>query len=298
MILKIINNNMENYIRKPEWLKVQISDTKKLVEVNEILKENNLNTVCEGANCPNRLECFSKKTATFMILGNNCTRGCKFCNISGGKPEMVDLDEPIRLAKAVKEMGLKHAVITSVTRDDLADGGSMQFYNTVMAIKEVSKDTVVEVLIPDFQGDIEALETVIKSNPEIINHNIETIERLYDAVRPEADYEQSLELLSNVKERSDIYTKSGFMVGLGEKEEEVYKLIDDLAKHKVDFLTIGQYLPPSKEHYPLYEYVTPEVFDKYKEYAMKKGFKFVASAPLVRSSYNAYEFFETVVNSK
>ncbi|BEP29955.1 lipoyl synthase [Helicovermis profundi] len=289
---------MKEYQRKPEWLKVQIKDTKKLVQVNEILKANNLNTVCEGAACPNRLECFSKRTATFMILGNNCTRGCKFCNISGGKPETVDMEEPKRLAKAVKEMGLKHAVITSVTRDDLDDGGSMHFYNTVKAIQNTSKDTIIEVLIPDFQGCSESLDNVIKSSPDIINHNVETIERLYSSVRPEADYEQSLHLLSEVKDRSNIYTKTGFMLGLGEKKEEVYKLIDDLSGRNIDFLTIGQYLPPSKDHFPLDRYVSPEEFDDYKEYALKKGFKFVASAPLVRSSYNASEFFEAVVNRK
>lgn len=281
-------------IRKPEWLKVKINSTKKLVAVNEILHAKKLNTVCQGANCPNRLECFSKKTATFMILGSNCTRNCTFCNISGGKPDAVDHDEPRRVAEGVKELGLKHAVITSVTRDDLKDGGSSHFAKTVTEIKKLCPETIVEVLIPDFQGSDDALNAVIESAPDIINHNIETIKDLYSGVRPEADYYQSLELLKKVKDNTNIHTKSGFMLGLGEKEEDVYKLIDDLFDYGVEFLTIGQYLPPSNEHYKLVEYITPEAFDRYGEYAKNKGFLFVASSPLVRSSYNAHEFYETV----
>ncbi len=280
-----------NVMRKPEWLKVKMESTKKLVAVNEILHAKKLNTVCQGAKCPNRLECFSKKTATFMILGANCTRNCTFCNIAGGMPDKVDLDEPRRVAEGIKELGLEHAVITSVTRDDLEDGGSMQFANTITEIRKLCPDTIVEVLIPDFKGDKDALKNVIDAKPDIINHNIETVESLYSAVRPEAEYLQSLELLKDVKDNTEIHTKSGFMVGLGESEEQVYKLIDDLYEYGVDFLTIGQYLPPSNEHYKLVEYVTPEMFDKYGDYATKKGFIFVASSPLVRSSYNASEFY-------
>lgn len=284
--------------RKPEWLKVKMQNTEKLVAVNEILHENKLNTVCEGAKCPNRLECFSKKTATFMILGSNCTRNCTFCNIAGGMPDEVDLDEPRRVAQAIKQLGLNHAVITSVTRDDLEDGGSMQFANTIAEIRKLCKDTIIEVLIPDFKGDKSSLKNVIDAGPDIINHNVETIESLYPGVRPEAEYYQSLELLKNVKDNTNIHTKSGFMLGLGEKEEDVYKLIDDLYEYGVDFLTIGQYLPPSNEHYKLVEYVTPEMFDRYGEYSRKKGFIFVASSPLVRSSYNASEFYDKVKNNK
>lgn len=278
--------------RKPEWLKVRIQNTKNLVTVGNMLKENKLNTVCHGANCPNRLECFSKKTATFMILGANCTRHCTFCNISAGVPEFVDLDEPRRVAEAIKTLGLKHAVITSVTRDDLLDGGAGHFAHTVNEIKRLSPETVVEVLIPDFRGDLMALQMVMDSKPDIINHNVETVETLYDRVRPEADYHQSLSLLKAVKAKSTLYTKSGFMLGLGEEDAEVYRLIDDLASHEVDFLTIGQYLQPSEKHYPMVAYVTPEKFEHFGAYARSKGFKFVASSPLVRSSYNASEFYE------
>lgn len=287
-----------NTMRKPEWLKVKMESTQKLVAVNEILHAKNLNTVCQGAKCPNRLECFSNKTATFMILGSNCTRNCTFCNIAGGMPDQVDLDEPRRVAEGIKELGLAHAVITSVTRDDLSDGGSMQFANTITEIRKLCPDTIVEVLIPDFKGDKVALKNVIDAKPDIINHNVETIESLYSAVRPEAEYYQSLELLKDVKDNTDIHTKSGFMLGLGEKEEDVYKLIDDLYDYGVDFLTIGQYLPPSKEHYKLVDYVRPEMFDKYREYANEKGFIFVASSPLVRSSYNASEFYKKAKSGK
>lgn len=278
--------------RKPEWLKVRIQNTKNLVTVGNMLKENKLNTVCHGANCPNRLECFSKKTATFMILGSNCTRHCTFCNISAGVPEFLDLDEPRRVAEAIKTLGLKHTVITSVTRDDLLDGGAGHFAHTVNEIKRLSPETVVEVLIPDFRGDLMALQMVMDSKPDIINHNVETVETLYNRVRPEADYHQSLSLLKMVKTKSTLYTKSGFMLGLGEEDAEVYRLIDDLASHEVDFLTIGQYLQPSEKHYPMVAYVTPEKFELFGDYARSKGFKFVASSPLVRSSYNASEFYE------
>lgn len=284
--------------RKPNWLKVKIQNTQNLVAVGNMLKEKRLNTVCHGANCPNRLECFSKKTATFMILGANCTRHCTFCNIGSGKPEFLDLDEPKRVAEAVKTLGLKHAVITSVTRDDLLDGGASQFAHTVSQIRTLVPETVIEVLIPDFRGDMKALQMVIESAPDIINHNVETIEALYDRVRPEADYHQSLNLLKTVKETSHLYTKSGFMLGLGEEDSEVYQLIDDLSAHGVDFLTIGQYLPPSDKHYPLVAYVTPEKFDHFGDYARSKGFKYVAASPLVRSSYNAFEFFENGTLSK
>ncbi len=279
--------------RKPEWLRIDLNKGRSLDYVKEILKRFSLNTVCEEANCPNRMECFSKKTATFMILGSQCSRNCKFCNITHGETQLVDPEEPQNVAKAAIELELKHIVITSVTRDDLSDGGAKHFSEVVKAIKASDKDIVVEVLIPDFQGDYDALEIVVKSKPEIINHNIETVPRLYTEVRPEAIYQRSLDLLKNVKAiDGTILTKSGIMVGLGEKEDEVIQVLKDLRSAQCDFLTIGQYLAPSAKHYPVVEYVTPDMFKSYKEKALSMGFSFVASAPLVRSSYNAAEMLE------
>lgn len=295
-----MNQTEHKFKRKPEWLKVKIENPKNLTHVNTLIRSLNLNTVCEGANCPNRMECFSKKTATFMILGSVCSRHCRFCNIESGKLLPPDSGEPYRVAQAVKSLGLKHAVITSVTRDDLSDGGAMIFAMTIEAIKLESPDTVIEVLIPDFKGDFEALKVVMDAKPHIINHNIETVSALYEAVRPEANYLQSLELLERVKEYdSSIFSKSGFMLGLGESEEGVYDLIRDLKASKVDILTIGQYLPPSDLHAPLVEYIHPDQFKIYGEYAKSIGIGAVASSPLVRSSYNAMETFEGIgYNSK
>ncbi|MCD4712130.1 MAG: lipoyl synthase [Clostridiales bacterium] len=286
--------------RKPEWLKVKIDRPGNLTHVNTLIRSLNLNTVCEGANCPNRMECFSKKTATFMILGSICSRHCRFCNIESGNLLPPDLDEPYRVAQAVKSLGLKHAVITSVTRDDLSDGGAMIFAMTIEAIKKESPDTVIEVLIPDFRGDFEALKVVMDAKPNIINHNIETVSALYEAVRPEANYAQSLELLKRVKTYdSSIFSKSGFMLGLGESEDGVYELIRDLKASNVDILTIGQYLAPSDLHAPMVEYIHPDQFKAYGEYAKSIGISAVASSPLVRSSYNAMETFEGIgYNSK
>lgn len=281
--------------RKPEWLKVKINNPKNLTHVNTLIRSLNLNTVCEGANCPNRMECFSKKTATFMILGSVCSRHCRFCNIESGKLLPPDLGEPYRVAQAVKFLGLKHAVITSVTRDDLSDGGAMIFAMTIEAIKKESPDTVIEVLIPDFKGDFDALKVVMDAKPHIINHNIETVSALYEAVRPEANYAQSLELLQRVKTYdSSIFSKSGFMLGLGETEDGVYELIRDLKASNVDILTIGQYLAPSDLHAPMVEYIHPDQFTAYGEYAKSMGISAVASSPLVRSSYNAMETFEGI----
>lgn len=280
-------------IRKPEWLKVKIENPKNLNHVNMLVQSLNLNTVCHGANCPNRLECFSKRTATFMILGDICSRHCRFCNIESGKLMPPDINEPYRVAQAVKELGLKHAVVTSVTRDDLSDGGASLFADTIRAIRAEAPDTIIEVLIPDFLGDEDALETVIKANPHIINHNVETIERLYESIRPEADYEQSLKLLKRVKTKAPhIYVKSGFMLGLGENPDEIHHLIDDLKANKVDILTIGQYLQPSPQHAPLIAYIHPDDFTAYGKYAQSIGIPSVASSPLVRSSYNALEVFD------
>lgn len=282
-----------NYQKKPEWLKVKIQNPKNLSHVNTLIQSLNLNTVCHGANCPNRLECFSKSTATFMILGSICSRHCRFCNIESGKLLPPDIGEPYRVATAVKELVLKHAVITSVTRDDLEDGGAHMFAQTITAIREASPDTTIEVLIPDFKGSFDALKTVMDAKPHIINHNVETVNRLYADIRPEADYTQSLELLASVKAYDEsIFSKSGFMLGLGEEEEEVLKLIEDLRAVSVDILTIGQYLPPSDAHAPLISYITPEKFTEYGKYAQSIGISSVASSPLVRSSYNAKEVFD------
>ena len=279
--------------RKPEWLRIDLNKGRSLDYVKEILERFSLNTVCEEANCPNRMECFSKKTATFMILGSQCSRNCRFCNVTHAEPQPVDPEEPQNVAKAAAELGLKYVVITSVTRDDLQDGGAKHFSKVIKAIKAQSSDMVVEVLIPDFRGSLVALETVVLAKPVILNHNVETVPRLYSEVRPEAMYQRSLELLSRVKSiDSTVLTKSGIMVGLGEKEEEVIEVFKDLRSAGCDFLTIGQYLAPSVKHYPVVEYISPEIFQRYKEKALSLGFSFVASAPLVRSSYNAAEMLE------
>lgn len=282
---------MEN--RKPDWLKIKIQSNSHSNGVAEMLRKLNLHTVCEEANCPNLMECFSKKTATFMILGRECTRNCTFCTVSKNAPMTIDPEEPFNIAEGVKKLGLKHVVITSVTRDDLLDGGADHFVKVINAVKEASPTTAIEVLIPDFQGNREALLEVVKANPKVINHNIETIKRLYPEVRPMANYERSLELLKRIKEMDpSIFSKSGLMVGLGETKEEVFQLLSDLRKFGCDIVTIGQYLAPSKKHHPVIEYVTPEVFEIYKKKAEEMGFKFVASSPLVRSSYHAGEAFE------
>lgn len=281
--------------RKPEWLRIDMKKGRSLGQVTDILKKLSLNTVCEEAACPNRMECFSKKTATFMILGSQCSRNCKFCNVSHGALEEVNPHEPENVANATVELGLKHIVVTSVTRDDLADGGAEHFAKTVRAIKSKNEEIIVEVLIPDLKGKKESIKIVVDAKPEIINHNIETVPRLYKSVRPMAIYERSLDVLRQVKELdSTILTKSGIMVGLGETEEEVIETMKDLRAVDCDFLTIGQYLAPSKNHHPVIEYVTPETFEKYRVKAKELGFSFVASSPLVRSSYNAAEAMESV----
>ena len=276
--------------RKPEWLRINLKTGRSLDYVNNILKEFSLNTVCQEAKCPNRMECFSKKTATFMILGSECSRGCKFCNVSHGELERVDENEPENVAKATVELGLKHVVITSVTRDDLQDGGAEHFSKVINEIKKKDCNIIIEVLIPDLQGDEIALKKIIDAKPHVINHNMETVPRLYENVRPQAIYQRSLKVLENVKKIDpSIHTKSGIMVGLGEREDEVLDLLKDLRKVGCDYLTIGQYLAPSKEHYPIEEYVHPDTFKKYKDEGLSIGFSFVASDPLVRSSYNAAE---------
>jgi lipoyl synthase len=250
----------------------------------------NLHTVCEEARCPNIGECWNNRTATFMILGNVCTRSCGFCAVLTGKPTELDLDEPYRVADAAKKMGLEHAVITSVNRDELADGGASIFAGTIRAIREEVPGCAVEVLTPDFKGDREAVKTVIDARPDTFNHNIETVPRLYFAVRPQAKYARSLEVLCYAKELNpDGLTKSGFMVGLGEVEEEIQRTMRDLRDHEVDILTIGQYLRPSENHLPMSRYYTPKEFASLRKYGFSLGFKHVESGPLVRSSYHAHE---------
>lgn len=281
------------YKRKPEWLRVKIKGGEMSGNVHEILEKYSLNTVCTEANCPNRMECYNKRTATFMILGKNCTRNCKFCNVTKEKPEEVDSNEPANVAKAVEKLNLKHSVITSVTRDDLEDGGAAHFAEVVKEIRKLNRNVTVEVLIPDFKGDKQALKQVVDVKPDVINHNVETAPALYEKVRPMAIYERSLELLSNVKNMDDsILTKSGFMLGLGETEEDVVSILKDLREVKCDIVTIGQYLAPSSKHHPVIEYVHPDIFKKYETIALDMGFKFVSSGPLVRSSYYAEEVFK------
>lgn len=274
--------------RKPEWLKIKYRSSDEVMAVQSLMKDLSLHTVCQEANCPNLLECFGRKTATFMILGNYCTRNCRFCNVESNRPQPVDPQESQHVADAVSKLGLKHVVITSVTRDDLPDGGAAHFANVIEAVRSLNNKVVIEVLIPDLKGDIDALAKIISAKPQILNHNVETVPRLYQDVRPQAIYERSIQLLHNVKQiNPQILTKSGIMVGLGETIEEVYQLFKDLRAVDCDLLTVGQYLAPSQSHHPVVEFVEPKVFDQYKEKALELGFKHVASAPLVRSSYHA-----------
>lgn len=274
---------------KPSWLKVTYN--KELIDkVSGLMMELSLNTVCKEANCPNMGECYKKHTATFMILGNQCTRNCQFCNVTHGKPQEVDVAEPMNVAKAVIKMGLKHVVVTSVTRDDLPDGGAIHFANTIKAIRDLCPETTIEVLIPDLKGDKKSLDVIIEAKPDVLGHNIETVKCLYTSVRPQAIYERSLEVLSYVKSKApNMLTKTGIMVGLGETEDEVYQVMEDVLKAGCDIFTIGQYLQPSPQHVELVEYVPLDKFEKYRLEGIKKGFRFIASSPLVRSSYKAAE---------
>ncbi|MGY3748663.1 lipoyl synthase [Vagococcus acidifermentans] len=265
----------------------------KTSEMKQLMKDLTLHTVCAEATCPNLGECFSSGTATFMILGSHCSRNCRFCDVTFGNMQPVNPKEPQNLAEAVEKLGLNHVVVTSVARDDLPDGGASQFAETIQAIRAKNADTTVEVLIPDLMGDTEALDAVIAAKPEIINHNIETVRRLSPFIRHRATYDRSLSVLAYVKEQApDIFTKSGLMLGLGETEEEVLTAMDDCLAAGVDFFTIGQYLQPSKKHFPLKEYVSLRQFGKYRREGMKKGFKFIASSPQVRSSYKALEAYQ------
>ncbi len=285
------------HIKKPDWLKIKLQSGHGMKTVEEVLKKYRLNSVCREAKCPNRAECFSKKTATFIILGTECTRGCLFCNISGKIPFPPDLNEPGNVAEAVSELALKYVVITSVTRDDLPDGGSGHFHEVVRQIREKNRDVAVEVLIPDFEGKMSSLTEVLDAEPTVLNHNMETVERLYGAVRKGARYKRSLDLLENAKKYSDICTKSGIILGMGEREDELFTLLKDLRSVDCDLLTIGQYLAPTKDHFPVKEFILPEQFQKWEEIALDMGFKGVKAGPMVRSSYNAASMMKSIQSS-
>ena len=273
--------------RLPEFLKRPIIDTDKTRTVRKILKSNCLNTVCEGARCPNKNECYSNHTATFLIMGSVCTRNCRYCNISCQRPEPLDENEPLHVAQAVKDLGLKYAVITSVTRDDLPDGGANHFAKCINEIRKISPNTKIEILTPDFKGHEESLNTIIKAHPDVFNHNIETARDIFKTARPQGNYDTSLGVLKYVKENSDIKTKSGFMIGLGEDIEQIKQTITDLHSVNCDILTIGQYIQPSKEHLPVAKYYNPEEYEELKDIAKNIGIKYFQIGPLVRSSYNA-----------
>jgi lipoic acid synthetase len=275
-------------LRKPDWLRVKLPTGTGYRKVKSLIEEHELHTVCESAACPNRGECWSRQTATFMILGNICTRSCGFCNVITGKPTELDLDEPRRVADAVRLMDLKYAVITSVNRDELKDGGASVWAETIRAVREASPNTRIEVLIPDFCSNWDALQTVIDARPDVLNHNTETVPRLYLKVRPQGKFVRSMELLQRAKEQGMV-TKSGIMVGLGETNEEILEVMEEWRKVKVDLLTLGQYMQPTLNHLPVERWVTPEEFEYFHEVGMKMGFENVFSGPLVRSSYHADE---------
>ncbi|MBS1709290.1 MAG: lipoyl synthase [Armatimonadetes bacterium] len=285
--------------RLPDWLTIRLPRPDTIKDVEQMMRSKNLHTVCESARCPNLPECWSKKTATFMILGNTCTRSCGFCAIKVGRGEEVDAFEPVNVAETAKTMGMKHVVVTSVARDDLPDQGATQFALTIEALHRENPGMIVEVLTPDFRGNEEHIRTVCKAHPEIYNHNIETVERLHTIVRPQAKYARTMQLLQMVKEIDPtIYTKSGLMLGLGETKDEVVKTLHDLYDHGVDAVTIGQYLRPTMKHLPVVEYIHPDVFKEYEAIGEEIGFAFVASGPFVRSSYNAIAFSEKVMRER
>lgn len=273
--------------RLPEFLKRPIIDTDTTRNVRKILKHNCLNTVCENARCPNKNECYTKNTATFLIMGNNCTRNCRYCNISCNRPEPLDPQEPKHIAKAVKDLGLKYAVITSVTRDDLPDGGAQHFANCIYEIRKISPDVKIEILTPDFKNKKEALDIIINAHPDVFNHNIETVRAVFETARPQGNYDTSLAVLKYIKQNSDIQTKSGMMIGLGETFAQIKETIKDLYSVGCDILTIGQYIQPSKEHLPVAKYYSLEEYEELKKLAASIGIKNYQIGPLVRSSYNA-----------
>lgn len=278
--------NGGSYLRKPAWLKISRQNTEQFARMHELVEHHNLHTICSSGRCPNQSECWSRGTATFMILGDVCTRGCRFCNTKTGVPLPPDVDEPSKLAESIRIMQLKHAVVTSVTRDDLPDGGAQHWGECVRRIREVNPETTIEVLIPDFEGRHADIDTALAFRPDVVAHNLETVERLTPQVRAKATYRRSLEVLRYVASLG-FRTKTGIMVGLGETSDEVAALMDDALEAGCSVITIGQYLQPSKQNVPVVEYVTPEQFAAYRDMALAKGFKFAESAPLVRSSYHA-----------
>lgn len=278
------NNN--NILRKPEWLKIKIPKAQAHKYVNGLTVSNNLHTICESGNCPNAGDCWERGTATFMILGDICTRSCRFCNVKTGNPEPVDNNEPIRIANAVKELKLKHCVLTSVDRDDLEDGGASFWVKTIQKVKQVNPNTTLEVLIPDFNGNTKLIQQIIDAKPEVISHNLETTEKLTPIIRSKAKYRRSLQVIKQISD-SGLVSKSGIMLGLGETETDILQTMDDLRKVNCKVFIIGQYLQPTRKHHPVKEYIHPDKFTEYKEIGLKKGFSFVESSPLVRSSYKA-----------
>ena len=293
------NNKETSQIKKPDWLRVRVSGSKKFLETKKILSESKIVTVCEEANCPNISECWQKNHATFMIMGDTCTRACAFCNVKTGLPDKLDVFEPYKISQVVKKMNLSHVVITSVDRDDLDDGGAEHFAKTINAIRKTSPETTIEILTPDFLKKENALEKILKDYPDVFNHNLETVPRLYLSIRPGARYFNSLKLLNDVKDKNpNIFTKSGLMLGLGEKKNEIMQVMDDLRAAKVDFLTLGQYLQPTKKHAPVAKYITPDEFNSYKIIAESKGFLMVSSSPLTRSSHHAEEDFKILKQNR
>ena len=287
-----INKPINPIKKKPSWIKSKLTNSREFFLTKSIVNQHKLKTVCQEANCPNITECWSKRHATFLIMGDICTRACAFCDVITGKPNSLDPAEPIKIAFAIKKLNLKHAVITSVDRDDLIDGGAKHFYEVIIDAKKKNSETTIEVLTPDFLRKGNAYEKVIEAKPDVFNHNIETVPALYRKVRPGSRYFASLELLKNTKKiDKNIFTKSGLMVGLGESKDEILQVMDDLRTAEVDFLTIGQYLQPSVKHHPLNRYYDPEEFDELKNIAISKGFLLVSSSPLTRSSYHADEDF-------
>jgi lipoyl synthase len=294
-----INKPINPIKKKPEWIRSKITDSKVFFQTKQVVNKNNLVTVCQEANCPNITECWSKKHATFMIMGDTCTRACAFCDVKTGKPSDLDIFEPVKISAAVKSLNLKHVVITSVDRDDLEDGGSEHFYKVVKATREKNPTTSIEVLTPDFLRKGEAYKKILEADLDVFNHNIETVPRLYTKVRPGARYFASLELLKNAKVfNKKVFTKSGIMVGLGENKEEIIQVMDDLRSADVDFITIGQYLQPSAKHHPLNRYYHPDEFKELESIARIKGFLLVSSSPLTRSSYHADEDFRKLQKAR
>jgi len=287
-----VNNPISPIKKKPHWIRTKLVDTQNYFKTKEIINKKKLHTVCQEASCPNISECWSNKHATFMIMGDTCTRACSFCDVKTGKPTFLDPDEPRKIAVATKELCLKHVVITSVDRDDLQDGGANHFSKVIQETRKLNKNTTIEVLTPDFLRKGDSYKKVVDANPDVFNHNIETVPSLYRKVRPGSRYFASLDLLKSAKKiNKKMFTKSGIMMGLGETKDEVLQVMDDLLSANVDFLTVGQYLQPTKKHYPLYRYVHPDEFQELKELAISKGFLIVASSPLTRSSYHADEDF-------